>query len=58
MRFTKTIVDYSKQALFGNQRCIFCKRYWNYLMSTSLKKRKALSGYLKSLRSLWKQCFQ
>ncbi|KAK8816055.1 hypothetical protein WA556_001001 [Blastocystis sp. ATCC 50177/Nand II] len=56
--FTKGILDYSKEAIFGKQRCIFCQQYWNYLQRTAIKKEAAYKDYFASLRALWKQCFQ
>ena len=58
MPFLKEEVAYTKDIFFGKQSCIFCKKYFNYLMGKRMRKQKEYSNYFKQLKTLFKNCFQ
>ena len=58
LSFLKMEVAFTKDAIFGNQPCIFCKSYWRYLKKQSLLKRKEWENYFSKLQRWYAQSFK
>ena len=58
LSFLKMEMDFTKDAVFGKQRCIFCKAYWRYLKRQSSLKRKEWENYFSQLQRWYAQSFK
>ena len=58
LSFLKMEMAFTKDAVFGKQKCILCKEYWSYLKKQSSLKRKEWEQYFSKLQRWYAQSFK
>lgn len=58
MPFLGQVVEYTRDIFLGNHDCIFCKKYYNYLIKKKAGMKMEWIQYFKRIRNLFKRCFK